>query len=72
MPEEKPSLKEVWRTTVSVEFREYATKRLIAWRKVLLDRLYPESLTFTPKTLMSETVSIKLPAKASDSHRRLT
>lgn len=53
--EEKSSWKRVRCSTVSVEFRAYATQRLVAWRKALLVRLYPDSLVFTPKTLMSDT-----------------
>lgn len=70
--EEKPSLRRVRRANVSEEFRTYATHRLVAWWKALLDRMYPDSLALTPKTLMSDTVIDKLPAKASGSHRRLT
>lgn len=53
--EEKPSWKRVRCSTVSVEFRAHATQRLVAWRKDRLVRLYPDSLVFTPKTLMSDT-----------------
>lgn len=55
-----PSLKRDQRTTVSEEFRAYATERLVAWRKILLDQVYPGIVSVPPGMLMDNGVIKKI------------
>lgn len=55
-----PCLKRDQRTTVSEEFRAYATERLVAWRKILLDQVYPGIVSVPPGMLMDNGVIKKI------------
>lgn len=56
----KPSMERGRGTPVSEEFRAYATERLLAWRKTLLDRVYSGIVFVPPGMLMDDGVIKKI------------